>query len=200
VRQHGTLTCYRWGIEPGSDGRKGCRCRDCTTAAVIYEKQRQRRVARGERPYQDNTEAREHLLWLSANNVGSRAVSRQTGIGRTAIERIRRGEITRSRPETIEKIMSVGTHKRAGGALVDAAPTWRLIDDMLRYGFTKTYIAARLGSTAKRPALQIKREMVEQSTADAVAELHAELVGTVRDIQKRRMVDYRRRKRAEGAA
>ena len=199
MREHGTLTCYRWGTEPGQDWTKGCRCDDCRIAAVTYNKVLERRRSKGIETLFDNTEAREHLRWLSANGVGWRTVHEQTGLSQTAINNIRLGRFRRSRRETIDAILAVGTHNRAGGGRVDAGPTWRLIEDMLRYGYTKTYIAGRLGSSAKRPALQIKRDLVLQSTADAVAELHAVLVGTERERHRSRQAEYRRRK-AQGAA
>ena len=166
---------------------------------MTYNKVLERRRSKGIETLFDNTEAREHLRWLSANGVGWRTVHEQTGLSQTAINNIRLGRFRRSRRETIDAILAVGTHNRAGGGRVDAGPTWRLIEDMLRYGYTKTYIAGRLGSSAKRPALQIKRELVLQSTADAVAELHAELVGTERERQRVRQAEFRRRK-AQGAA
>lgn len=199
MREHGTLTCYRWGTEPGRDWTKGCRCDDCRVAAVTYNKIRERRRSKGIETLFDNTEAREHLQWLSANNVGWRTVHQQTGLSQTAIRNIRLGRSRRSRRETIDAILAVGTHNRADHALVDAGPTWRLIQDMLRYGHTKTYIAGRLGSSAKRPALQIRPDFVRQSTADAVVELHAQLVGTERELMRVRRAEARQRQREEAA-
>lgn len=199
MRQHGTYTCYRWGPEPGQDWRRGCRCLPCTDAAVLYNKLSVRRRINGIDTLFDNTEAREHLEFLRANGVGLRTVAEQSGVGRTALMQIINGRTKRARAETIAKILAVGTHVRAPGALVDATRTWELIDDMLRYGYTKGDLARRLGSEYDKPALQISGNMVLQSTADKVAELHAQLVGTERELMRARRAKLRQRRR-EGAA
>ena len=199
MREHGTYTCYRWGPEPGQDWRRGCRCLPCTDAAVLYNKLSVRRRINGIDTLFDNTEAREHLEFLRANGVGLRTVSEQSGIGRTALAQIINGRTKRARAETIAKILAVGTHVRAPGALVDATRTWELIDDMLRYGYTKGDLARRLGSEYDKPALQIQRDVVLQSTADKVAELHAQLVGTERELMRARQAKLRQRRREEVA-
>lgn len=199
MRQHGTYTCYRWGPEPGQDWRRGCRCLPCTDAAVLYNKLSVRRRINGIDTLFDNTEAREHLEFLRANGVGLRTVAEQSGVGRTALMQIINGRTKRARAETIAKILAVGTHVRAPGALVDATRTWELIDDMLRYGYTKGDLARRLGSEYDKPALQISGNMVLQSTADKVAELHAQLVGTERELMRARRAEARQRQREEAA-
>ncbi len=179
-RQHGTNACYRWGPNYGSpDYRNGCRCAECRHAGYVYEVKRQRDRNRGIVRLHDNTEAREHLQWLSEQGVGVRAVAAATGLRPHNLGKIARGETRRSKPDTIRRIMAVGTHKRLPGAFVDAGPTWRLIDDMLANGFTRTRIAAELGSTAKRPALQIGRDQVMQKTADDVRETYDRLMAPV---------------------
>jgi hypothetical protein len=50
---------------------------------------------------------------------------------------------------------------------------------MLANGFTRTRIAAELGSTAKRPALQLKRDKIKQSNADQVREVYDRLMAPV---------------------
>lgn len=198
MREHGTYTCYRWGPETGQDWRKGCRCEACRQAAATYNKILERRRLKGIETLHDNTEAREHLEYLSARGVGLRTVQERSGVGRTTLQEIVNGRARRSRPETIAAILAVGTHVRAPGGRVDAGPTWELLEDMLRYGYTQAYLAKRLGSVAERPMLQISRNLVRQSTADAVAELHAELVGAHREWMRARQAEYRRKQR--GAA
>jgi hypothetical protein len=179
-RQHGTNACYRWGPNYGSpDYRNGCRCAECRHAGYVYEVKRQRDRNRGIVRLHDNTEAREHILWLRSQGVGLRAVAAATGLQRHNVWKIANGQVKRSKPETIRRIMAVGTHMRKGGSLVDAGPTWRLIDDMLANGFTRTRIAAELGSKAKRPALQLKRDKILQSNADQVREVYDRLMAPV---------------------
>lgn len=199
MRQHGTYTCYRWGPDIGQDWRRGCRCEPCRKAVATYNKVLERRRLKGIETLFDNTEAREHLQWLRANGVGLRTVQERSGVGRTTLQSIVKGSARRSRAETIAAILAVGTHVRAPGGLVDAGPTWQLLEDMLRYGYTQGYLAKRLGATYHKPVLQISRDMVLQSTADKVAELHAALVGTERELMRARQADLRRRKQL-GAA
>jgi len=179
MRQHGTNACYKWGPEPGSDWRKGCRCRECTTAGVTYIKQWERRKANGYEPYFDNVEAREHILWLSSQGVGRSVVAAKTGIACSTIRNIATGRFTRSKRETIDRILSVGTHLRKPGARLDATRTRQLLDELLAEGFTGTYLAAELGSKAERPSLQVKGPKVTQATADAVKALHARLMAPI---------------------
>ena len=199
MREHGTYTCYRWGPEPGQDWRRGCRCEACRQAVATYNKILERRRLKGIETLFDNTEAREHLEYLSAKGVGLRTVQERSGVGRTTLQSILSGRARRSRAETIAAILAVGTHVRAPGGRVDAGPTWELLEDMLRYGYTQGYLAKRLGATYHKPVLQISRDMVLQATADKVAELHAVLVGTERERHRSRQAEYRRRK-AQGAA
>ena len=198
MREHGTYTCYRWGPEPGEDWHRGCRCEACRQAAATYNKILERRRLKGIETLLDNTEAREHLEYLSAKGVGMRTVQERSGVGRTTLQSILSGRARRSRAETIAAILAVGTHVRAPGGRVDAGPTWELLEDMLRYGYTQGYLAKRLGATYSKPVLQISRDMVLQATADKVAELHAELVGTHREWMRRRQAEHRRKQR--GAA
>jgi len=193
VREHGTYTCYRWGPETGQDWHRGCRCEACRQAAATYNKILERRRLKGIETLHDNTEAREHLEYLSAKGVGLRTVQKRSGVGRTTLHGIVNGRVRRSRPETIAAILAVGTHVRAPGGRVDAGPTWELLEDMLRYGYTQAYLARRLGSVYARPVLQISRNLVRQSTADAVAELHAELVGAHREWMRARKAEHRRK-------
>lgn len=179
MREHGTNACYRFGPEPGNDWRKGCRCRPCITAAVTYTKQWERRRAKGWRPYVDNTEAREHLHWLTSHGIGERAVAQASGVSRSVIRNMITGDLLKSRPETIERILAVGTHVRLPGALVDATRTWELLNELIAQGHTQTSLARLLGSTAKRPVLQIKRDRIEQKTADKVQALYDRLMAPV---------------------
>lgn len=151
----------------------GCRCQACSTAHRDYNREwerRKRRVAYGIEqayvPYVDCTEARQHLIWLQQQGIGKRTVSEVSGIAQSTIDKIRTGKRHRAKPDTITRILAVGTHRTQAGASIDAAPTWRYINDLLELGFTKTRIAHELGRTT--PALQINRQRVRKSTADKI--------------------------------
>ena len=190
MREHGTMAKYIAEM---------CRCEPCTVANRIYSRERARHEARvrygieAPRPaYIDATEARKHLLWLSSVGVGKRRVSELTGIASTTVWKIRTGRLTKCRRSTADKILAVGKSKAADGAKVDAEPTWRRIDELLKHGWTKTAIAVAIGSQAKRPALQLSRDEVSAKHARAIEELHRTALLPV--IEERRMAAERRRR------
>ena len=196
-REHGTNACYRFGVV-GDDYRNGCRCYECCAAGVLYEKLRANRKRRGVDPYVDNTEAREHLVWLESQGIGLRTVSARTGLSRSALSLIRNGTRSVSRPETIATIVAVHRGAAAQGAVVDGTRTTALLEDLMAMGYTKGALAEMLG--ASKRALQVcRRGTVLQSTADKVAELHERLTRE-RDAQREwdaeRQADYRARKAA----
>jgi len=167
MRSHGTRACYVYGPEPGQDWTKGCRCADCSIAAGDYEVARRRAREAGVQPFVDNSEAREHLLWLQSQGVGLRSVQQRSGVGRTALSMIRSGERTRSRPETVEAILAVHLGNAAPGAHVDASRTHREVADLLDLGWSKAAIARAVVSPTAR-ALQFRGPRVLRSTADKV--------------------------------
>jgi len=196
-REHGTNARYRWG-EVGDDWRNGCRCYECTTAGVLYEKLRERRKARGIDPYVDNSEARAHLVWLESQGVGLRTVSAVSGVSRSALSLIRKGTRPVSRPETIAAILAVHTGDAAAGAVIDGTRTMQLVDELLALGHTKGDLAIMLGASTK--ALQVcRRGTIRRETADKVTALHEELTRE-RDAQRQwdaeRQADYRARRDA----
>jgi hypothetical protein len=133
----------------------------------------------------DATEAREHLLWLSKVGIGKRRVAELTGISLSAIDKIRQGNRTKCRPRTADKILGVGRSQASDGAFIDAKKTWRLIDDLLKHGWTKQAIAKAIGSKAQRPALQLQPNKVTARNARAIEQLHE--TALLRVLQDRRL-------------
>lgn len=196
-RAHGTNARYRWG-EVGNDYRNGCRCYECTTAGVLYQKRWEARKARGIEPYVDASEARAHLEFLRANGVGLRTVAEVSGVHRPSLRLILRGERKRVRPETLAAVLGVHLGHAKPGAVVDGTRTTELVAELLEMGWTKGAIAQALGATTK--ALQAcRRGTVLRSTADKVATLHEEATRE-RDARRQwdaeRQADYRRRRDA----
>ncbi len=193
MREHGTYAAYTWGIEPGPG--KGCRCFECSDAAYRYEKARQRDREAGIEPYVDNTEAREHLAWLSKNQVGRVAISAKTGLSKTTLWKIATGKVTESREDTIDKIMAVGLHNGAASSLVDAAETWRRIDALMAKGWTKSDIGHAIGQNRTKPrghgALQLGRDQISRRHERLIEQLWRTHVYNDPKAQ-----DRRRRKRA----
>ena len=188
MRQHGTRAKYV--VEK-------CRCEPCTNANRTYARQRDRQARRVRYGFDepnpafiDATEAREHLLWLSSVGVGKRRVAELTGVSLSAIDKLRQGNRTKCRPETAAKILAVGRSRTSDGAFIDAKKTWRLIDDLLKHGWTKQAIAKAIGSKAQRPALQLSRSRVSAKHARAIQQLHE--TALVRVLQNRRLKTERR--------
>lgn len=103
-RSHGTRAKYV--VEQ-------CRCPECRRANCEYQKQRERRKAY--EAWGDVTpalvpadEARAHLAFLSSAGVGSRRVSRLTGVSRSTLGRLKRTSV-RVRPETADRILGLCT-------------------------------------------------------------------------------------------
>lgn len=183
MRQHGTRAKYV--VEK-------CRCEPCTNANRTYARQRDRHARRVRYGFDepnpafiDATEAREHLLWLSSVGVGKRRVAELTGVSLSAIDKLRQGNRTKCRPETAAKILGVGRSRASDGAFIDAKKTWRLIDDLLKHGWTKQAIAKAIGSKAQRPALQLQPNKVTARNARAIEQLHE--TALLRVLQDRRL-------------
>ena len=112
----------------------------------------------------------------------------------TTIWKIRSRQVTQSTPETVAKILAVGLADGAKKSRIDATATWRLIDELVRYGHSKASIAKMLGYRTR--GLQFGREHVERETAERVKQLHHRLM--FRELERRRLDaerqrDYRRR-------
>jgi AraC-like DNA-binding protein len=174
-RAHGTHAKY--AVEH-------CRCDDCRLAQRDYNRNRLRQLSRPDGvwcPYVDAGPARDHLAWLASCGVGLKTVARVGGLSHGTLSKLVYGEPARGmgpskriRPATAEKIMAVMPHQAAGAQRVPAGPTWRLLDELIARGWSRSELARRLGATT--PALQVGRHRVRASTARAVEVLHAELV------------------------
>lgn len=116
----------------------------------------------------DATKAREHLLLLSERNVGRRAVQAASDVADTVLEDIKNGKKTRIRASTERAILAVDEMAISDGALVPAKETWKRLRKLFRMGYTKTEIAAALGSEGKVPTLQIRKGMVLARTEHRV--------------------------------
>lgn len=197
ARAHGTRARYVFG-PIGNDWRNGCRCFDCSAAAVLYEKRRQRARARGEQAYIDASDAREHLQFLRANGIGRRTVATTTGLSQSAVAKIASGKVCRIRHDTADKILAVHTGKARPGSYVPADRTLAQIDDLVTtLGMTRTAIAQAPGYRTR--ALQIgKNGRVTKANADQIDALWRERMRPVharRQIEAARRAEYRARHR-----
>lgn len=152
----------------------GCRCDRCRAANTAYQAQR---VARAANPTLadaasaavDAAPVREHLEQLAAAGVGLRAVSAASGVSRSRLARLRSGEGRKVLPATRDAILAVVPAHAADRAIVDAAPTWRRVEELLAAGWTKSQITAALGHRGR--GLQLGRERVTKANADRIEEL-----------------------------
>jgi hypothetical protein len=175
-RPHGTYAKYV--IER-------CGCSACRKANNDYELRRTRAIARPDEvwlPYVPAGPARRHLAELAANGVGYKTVARLSGVGTGTLSKLIYGDRTRGmapskriRRTTLEAILAVRPEQATGAQKVPAGPTWALLDELLAAGYSRTHLAAALGSRGTRPALQVQRDMVRASTARKVERLHRRL-------------------------
>jgi hypothetical protein len=188
TREHGTRAKYV--VEK-------CRCQPCTIANRLYARERdrtERRIAYGiESPpviFIDATETREHIQWLRQVGVGRRQIHATSRVARSTIQKIGSGQLLKIRPQTADRILAVGRHRAAGGTLIDAKPTWRLINDLLKHGCTRAQIARHINHNAR--ALQISKTKIRKSTAEAVQQLHDQIM--FRIVEERRLSNERTKK------
>jgi hypothetical protein len=135
--------------------RAGCRCFRCRRANTAYEAARKIARAAGEgNGIVPAAKARAHLKALSAQGVGRRSVQAASD------ERA---------------ILAVTSAAAGDGALVSAKATWKMLDQLIDDGYTRTYLAAQLGSKSKVPALQLRRDFVTVRSAYLVERLFEQL-------------------------
>lgn len=153
----------------------GCRCTPCRAANSRYECHRRAARLRGEwAGLVDAAPVRAHLLALSKKGVGYKSVAAACDVAKTILMEVRSGRRLKVRATTARKVLAVDATAHAAKALLDARPTWRLIEELLAEGFTKQELARRLGSGARcqPPKLQIRRDRITAETAARVRRIY----------------------------
>ena len=161
--------------EHGSRARyvAGCRCLPCRAANARYASRRAvLRLAGRDNGIVDARPVRAHLRKLSRWGVGRRTVAELARVSPTVIQQIRRGQRHHCRAETARRICGVTAAAVCGSSPVDAAATWRLLEKLIEDGYTKRQIAVWLGSQAKCPQLQLRRDRVTAANARKVRALY----------------------------
>lgn len=152
----------------------GCRCFACRRANSAYETERAIARKNGDwNGYVAADRARQHIASLSAAGVGRKQVADAASVAASIVVKVITGERTKIRARTERAILAVTVLAMADGALVDAAPTWKLWDELQGWGIPKSHIARELGY--KTPVLQIKRTQIRLRTAYEVEQLHKRL-------------------------
>ena len=194
ARRRGGGECRERHVAPESHRPHGsyakyvlekCRCERCTAANRDYERRRARAISRPDEvwlPFVPAGPARRHLEKLRKAGVGLRTVAALSGVSHGALSKIVYGDPQRGRrrsrrvrPQTLAAILAIEVEDARGGQKVAAGPTWALINELVAAGYSKADLARALGS--KTPALQLGRQRVLASTARAVEQLHARLIG-----------------------
>jgi hypothetical protein len=175
VREHGTHA--RYAIDR-------CRCDPCRRAQREYNRNRVRQMSRPDGiwcPYVDAGPVRDHVAWLRTCGIGLKSLAKLAGVPHGTLSKLMYGDPARHmapsrrvQSATAQRIMAVMPNMAAGAQRVPAAPTWRLLDDLIHRGWPRAELARRLGHQG--PGLQIRRTRVLASTARQVERLHAELV------------------------
>ncbi len=159
-KPHGTRLRYK----------AGCRCLACRAANARYETVRARARASGNWNGLVPAEAaRKHILRLSKQGVGRRAIAAASDIAEKVIARIRSGAQSNVRRSTEARILAVTNQAPSDGALIRADATWRQIKTLLADGFTKAELARRLGY--RFPSLQIGKTRIRARTAARIDRL-----------------------------
>ena len=178
-REHGTRAKYV--VEK-------CRCEACKEANRAYSRQRDRASRRPDEvlrsPFVPAGEMRRHLLDLSAAGVGYKRAADAAGVARSSCFKVLRGQLTKVRRETADKVLAVTPTAAAPGAYVDATTTWELIDALLAQGVTKAAIGRAVHGPQAR-ALQLRRDRVSKANADAVATFAREHLRPVESYDER---------------
>ena len=173
----------------------GCRCDDCRRCNTRYERQRAAARRAGDwNGLVDAQRAREHLQSVSMLGIGRRAVSDVADVSETVIQEILSGRKARIRARTERALLAVGEASAADRALVCAAETWRLLNELIEDGYTKASLARRLGCRSAH--LQVGKQQVTVRTRHEVKRLHdklhfADAGDSIRLIQELQLEGYR---------
>jgi hypothetical protein len=151
----------------------GCRCDACRAAntAYIRELVREKRAGNGN-PAVSAERARAHLEGLSRQGVGRRSVADTADVSETVLSQIKSGARQSIRKETERRILAVTPEMAADHALIDAAATLHMVQDLVDAGFTRKHLGERLGM--KKGELD-RRSKVTVKRAAQIARLHKDL-------------------------
>ena len=175
--EHGTYACYVLD---------GCGCTACTQANRDYEQRRAKDLAYGRPRTVDAEPVRAHISELmcdgprGANHmgVGLKQIAKVSGVSQGALWKLMYGAPDRPGPSTVvraataEKLYAVTLADMADGATVDAAPTWKRVNEMVKAGWAKAAIARHVHGP-QAVALQLSKRAVTVGNARTVAALHA---------------------------
>lgn len=151
----------------------GCRCDLCRAANRNYERKRAAARAAGDwNGIVPSDCARKHLLALARQGIGTRSVAACSDVSRTILLEVIRRKRRKIRARTERSILAVTADvARGDNSLMSAKGTWRLINDLLDEGYTKTRIAQEMGHRC----IQLGKEQVTARNAARVAVVYRRL-------------------------
>jgi hypothetical protein len=113
------------------------------------------------------------LAELSELGVGRHAVADASSVSGSILWSIIKGEKKNIRSRTERAILAVTVAQAADHALIDAGETWKLIDELLADGYSKSILARNLGY--KGHGLQLNRHKVTARNAYEVRRVYEQL-------------------------
>lgn len=118
--------------------------------------------------------SRRRLRYLARCGIGRYAVAEITGLAHTTVRRIRNGKAKMVLDSTESAILLVTKDGYSASTLVDAAPTWLRINELLDEGFTKAALVRRLGYKQSRghESLQLNPDRVTARNEARVRRLY----------------------------
>ena len=153
----------------------GCRCFACRMANSTYEAERKAARARGEgNGLVDAEAARAHLAWLSEQGVGMKTAADSAKVTPSIVAKIVYRQRLKVREQTARRILAVTTAAAADGSLVDAGPTWVLLDELLASGYSKRRIGSEIAGKQVN-TLQLRREHVTVRNAGLARQVYDRL-------------------------
>lgn len=122
---------------------------------------------------------RKRIADLQQKGSGINQLARATGISRTRLtEIVNSKRYSRDRPTrvrvklaTVRKILDTCCGV-APGARVSAVETWRMLNEMLATGIPRRQLALLLLPESRHPSLQIKKDLVLQTTEARIRAVH----------------------------
>lgn len=159
---------------------RSCRCAECRKANTLYERQRAKaRIFGRWNGLVSADVAKARLEFLSCWGVGRRSVAAVTGLSQSGLALIRSGRKQWIRADTERRILAVDARAYGAGHLLPAGPTWKLLDQLVKEGYTKMRLAQLLGRASNK-GLQFRRDRVTAKTAMRVQQLYWRLKGEIK--------------------
>ena len=161
-KPHGTRARYVSGK---------CKCPLCRAANCRYNRERDRLRKEGDvRNIVSAEAARDHIAKLAAEGIGYREVVASSGVAKSIVLAIKNGSRSRIRANTERAILAVEPKPQGDNSLIPAAPTWRILNELIGRGFSRAQLGRWLGY--KHPSIQFNKHRIIAKTAMRVERLN----------------------------